>query len=180
MTTFYTIREATPADAEAILAHSDEIANEPDNGITRGPGENMSLEEERTYLANSLNTDNAIFLIAITESGEVIGVLAFNGGRRRATRHAGDFGVSVSRAWRDQGVGTALIRHMMAWAANGGIITRIGLTVMTHNERAIHVYQKLGFEIEGRMRAALFKEGRYIDVYAMSRLLMDAPTPTEA
>ncbi|MCA0458426.1 MAG: GNAT family N-acetyltransferase [Chloroflexi bacterium] len=171
----YIIREATPEDAAAILVHNDLIANEPDNGITRGPGENMTLQEEVAYLETCRATDNWVMLIAITPMGEVIGICGFQGGRRRATRHDGDFGISVNREWRDKGVGSALIQHLIAWAKSTGIITRVGLTVMTHNERAIHVYKKLGFELEGCKRAALFKEGRYIDVYMMGLLLLDRP-----
>ncbi len=171
--TGYIIREATPDDAAAILVHNEIIANEPDNGITRGPGENMTLEEEQTFLKNSLATDNWLMLVAITPESEAIGILGFQGGRRKANRHEGEFGISVNPEWRDKGVGSALIQHMLAWAKGTGFITRVGLTVMTHNERAFHVYKKMGFELEGCKRAALFKEGRYVDVYMMGLLLMD-------
>src|SRR5690349_19434833 len=62
----YTIREATPDDSAAVIIHNDLIANEPHNGIIRGPGESMTLEEEQIYLKNSLASDNSILLIAIT------------------------------------------------------------------------------------------------------------------
>jgi RimJ/RimL family protein N-acetyltransferase len=171
----YIIREATPEDAEAILIHNDLISNEPHNGIIRGPGESMTLQEEQDFLKNSLASDNSILLIAITPENEVIGVCGFQGGRRKAVRHQGGIGISVNREWRDKGAGTALMQHLIDWAKATGIITRMELTVMVHNERAIHVYKKLGFELEGRQRAALFKDGAYIDVYMMSLLFMDYP-----
>lgn len=172
----YIIREATPDDAAAVIIHNDLIANEPHNGIIRGPGESMTLEEEQIYLKNSLASDNSILLIAITPEGEVIGVCGFQGGKRRAVRHQGGIGISVNIEWRNKGVGTALMQHLIDWAKGTGIITRMELTVMAHNERAIHVYEKLGFKLEGRQRAALFKDGAYIDVFMMALLLMDYPT----
>ncbi len=171
----YIIREATPDDAAAIIVHNDLIANEPNNGIIRGPGESMTLEDEQVYLKNSLAADNSIFLIAITPAGEVIGVCSFQGGRRKAVRHQGGIGISVNKEWREKGMGTALMQRLVDWAKGTGIITRMELTVMTHNERAIHVYEKLGFQMEGRQRAALFKDGKYIDVYMMGLLFMDYP-----
>jgi len=142
----YIIREATPDDAEQILIHNELIANEAHNGIVRGPGENMTLEEERDFLAKSLASDNSVFLIAMLPSGEVIGVSGLHGGRRKANRHKGGIGIDVSREWRDKGVGTELLRHLIDWAKKSNVITRIELEVMTHNERAIHMYEKFGFK----------------------------------
>ncbi len=171
----YTIREATPDDAEQILIHNELIVHEADNGIIRGPGENMTLEEQRAYVAASLASDNSVMLIAVLPSGEVIGLSGFHGGKRRAVRHTGGFGISINHDWRNKGVGTAIIQHLIAWAKQGGIIKRIELEVMTHNTRALHVYEKLGFKIEGKKVASIYKEGRYVDVYMMGMLLMDYP-----
>jgi RimJ/RimL family protein N-acetyltransferase len=171
----YIIREATPDDAEQIIIHNDSIANEPHNGITRGPGEGITLEDERAYLAASLASDNSLFLIAVQPTGKVIGVTGLQGGRRKATRHSGGVGISVDREWRDKGVGSALLQHMIQWAKASNTIKRLELEVMTHNERAIHVYEKLGFQIEGKKLAAMYKDGRFIDVYFMGLLLIDYP-----
>ena len=169
----YIIREATPDDAEQILIHNDLIANEPHNGIVRGPGENMTLEEERDFLAKSLASDNSVFLIAVLPSGEVIGVSGLHGGRRKANRHNGGVGIDVIREWRGKGVGTDLFQHIIDWAKKSNVITRIELEVMTDNARAIHVYEKLGFKMEGKRLAALYKDGGYIDIYVMGLLLFD-------
>ncbi len=171
----YTIREATPDDAEQILIHNELITNEPDNGITRGPGENMNLEEERDYLAASLASDNSVMLIAVLATGEVIGLAGFHGGKRKAVRHTGGVGIAINPDWRNKGVGTALLQHLIEWAKQTQIIKRIELEVMTHNARAIHVYEKLGFKMEGKKLAALYKEGRFIDVYFMGLLLIEYP-----
>jgi len=172
----YTIREATPDDAAQILVHNELITNEPSNGITRSPGEVMTLEEERTFLADCLASDNAIFLIAVLPTGEVIGVSGLHGGRRKAVRHNGGVGISVNLEWRDKGVGTDLLQHIIEWAKASNTIKRIELEVMAHNARAIHVYEKLGFKMEGKRLAAMYKEGHYIDIYVMGLLLIDYPT----
>jgi RimJ/RimL family protein N-acetyltransferase len=49
-------------------------------------------------------------------------------------------------------------------------LNRIFLRVYSHNPRAIHVYQKVGFVEEGILRQAHFHNGDYKDVHIMSVL----------
>jgi RimJ/RimL family protein N-acetyltransferase len=169
----YVIREATPDDAAGIIAHMEMIAAEPDNGITQSPGEMRTLEEQRKVLMDDARADNAIFLVAVSDSGEIIGVANFRGGKRLSTRHTGGLGITVHRDWRDHGVGTAMMQHMIEWARHTGIVKRMELEVFTHNKRAFHVYKKLGFEVEGSKRKAYWRDGRYVDAYVMALLFED-------
>jgi putative acetyltransferase len=49
-------------------------------------------------------------------------------------------------------------------------VTRIELTVFTDNERAIGLYKRFGFEIEGTHRAYALRDGKYVDTHAMARM----------
>jgi putative acetyltransferase len=49
-------------------------------------------------------------------------------------------------------------------------VSRIELTVFTDNERAIALYRKHGFEIEGTHRAYALRAGVYSDTYSMARI----------
>jgi putative acetyltransferase len=49
-------------------------------------------------------------------------------------------------------------------------VIRLELTVFVDNERAIALYRKFGFEIEGTHRAYALRAGRYADTYAMARI----------
>ena len=40
-----------------------------------------------------------------------------------------------------------------------------------HNDAAIHIYEKLGFEVEGRRRKAFKRDGEYIDSLTMALFL---------
>ena len=61
-----------------------------------------------------------------------------------------------------------------AWALTYGFdelhLHRIQLEVLATNDRAIRVYERLGFLHEGRKRHAQFKAGRYVDVLVMAVL----------
>lgn len=49
--------------------------------------------------------------------------------------------------WRDRGVGRALKEEILSHL-EGGAITDVGLAVTTTNERALHLYASLGFEVK--------------------------------
>jgi putative acetyltransferase len=88
-----------------------------------------------------------------------------------AIRHAVTLGMSVDQDWRRQGIGSQLMAQAIAWAKSTGIISRIELAVFERNEKAIRLYQKFGFEIEGKRRKAIFREGEYLDGLIMASLL---------
>lgn len=55
---------------------------------------------------------------------------------------------------RGRGVGTELLEQLVAYAADGGCETLL-LTVDSGNERAVHVYDNLGFDVAERLREEL-------------------------
>jgi len=65
------------------------------------------------------------------------------------------------------------MEELIAWAGMRGL-TRLELTVISHNKRAVGLCPKMGFEIEGLRRRSLFIQGKYIDEFYMSRLLFPA------
>ena len=56
--------------------------------------------------------------------------------------------VVIAPQARNQGIGTAMLRHMMAEGEREGL-TAYTLEVRVSNAAAIHVYEKLGFESAG-------------------------------
>ena len=55
-------------------------------------------------------------------------------------------------------------------ADNWLMLVRVELTVFADNERAIHLYEKLGFEKEGLKRMTTVRDGKYADEYMMARI----------
>jgi ribosomal protein S18 acetylase RimI-like enzyme len=165
------VREAQPSDAVQMIAFVQRLAEEPGIQIAILPGEfKLTVAEERQILADYASADNAIYLVA-EAGGRIIGLLNCKGGHRQATRHSVVLGMSVDKEWRNRGVGSMLMRRAVEWAKNSGVVTRIELNVFVQNEMAIHLYQKFGFEIEGRRRNALLRYGKYNDDYLMAVLL---------
>lgn len=49
-------------------------------------------------------------------------------------------------------------------------LQRIELTVLDYNECAKHLYEKSGFQFEGRKRKSIYKNGRFVDMLMYSVL----------
>jgi len=72
-------------------------------------------------------------------------------------------------AW-GRGLGTEATSLMLGHAFERLALHRVGLTVFSYNVRAIRAYEKAGFRIEGRLRDAIMRDGRYFDEVQMGVL----------
>ena len=85
-------------------------------------------------------------------------------------RHA-SFGITIGdkQLW-GKGHGTKATGLMIRHAFRTLNLNRLWLHVYEYNPRAIRVYEKLGFRIEGRLRQDMFRDGRYWDTLVMGVL----------
>lgn len=102
--------------------------------------------------------------------GQVAGHLALIIDNHPRRRHIVSFGIGVGAEYSGKGVGKLLINTAIDYAFNWLAATRLELEVYSDNERGLHLYKKLGFEVEGVRRKAAFREGKYCDVVMMSML----------
>lgn len=75
--------------------------------------------------------------------GTVVGTISMrpHGGRA-------ELGMAIMDEWRGKGVGSAMMHTAIGWARDQGF-DKISLFVWPHNERAIKLYEKVGFSREG-------------------------------
>jgi RimJ/RimL family protein N-acetyltransferase len=70
----------------------------------------------------------------------------------------------------DQGYGTDAMRAIVRFGFGRLRLERIWLDVDADNDRARHVYERVGFVVEGVLRHAIFREGSHHDLVRMSLL----------
>ena len=124
-------------------------------------------EQTYAFFRGSLNQGNP-HLVALLD-GEVVGwcdVLPVFG---QARRHVGMLGIGLVRRARGQGLGRALLEAAIAGAWAKGL-TRIELTVRADNHKARELYERMGFEHEGRQRGSFCVDGQSVDSHAMALL----------
>jgi RimJ/RimL family protein N-acetyltransferase len=69
-----------------------------------------------------------------------------------------------------RGLGTEAVRLILAYAYDRVGLHRVELEVYDFNQRARHVYEKIGFIHEGTKRQALRWDGGWVDAHLMSIL----------
>ena len=86
--------------------------------------------------------------------------------------HVGDLGIIMLKEYRDLGIGTEMLKLLIAQARDKSV-KLVTLYVFSTNTRAIHVYEKLGFHECGRIPGEFVKNGKYIDRITMIKRLGD-------
>jgi len=156
-------RKAEASDAEAMLrCYTAPLAARNTLQIPY-----RSPESVREQLTKSGEGDH--LLVAEIES-EVVGVIGLHTSSRPRVNHKAEIGMTVRDFWQGKGVGAAMMRAVIDLADKWLNLTRIELTVFTDNESAIALYRKFGFEIEGTLRKYAFRDGEFVDAYAMARI----------
>lgn len=164
-----TIRPIVESDAEAFLALRCALDEETPFMMLE-PGERTtSVDDTRRQIQAVLACDNATILVAEID-GELVGVVTANGGEYRRNHSTAYVVAGVRQAWAGQGVGTRLFAALDEWARRSRI-HRLELTVMTHNRRAIALYKKMGYTVEGLLQDTLLVDGRWVDEYGMAKII---------
>lgn len=156
------IRPVRVSDAPAL--HAIMLQPEVLPYIMRQPSDRVGQLEE--YLGR-LGPDLHYF-VAETD-GLVVG---YAGLRRMQGReaHVGHVFLAVDARRHGQGIGTALLKTLLDLADHWLMLERVELAVLTTNPGAQRLYERLGFEAEGRKRGSLVSAGAYVDEILMARL----------
>lgn len=136
------------------------------------PGEEPEeIEAWERRIASFLEERHSKMWVLEGAGDKLSGFLFVRGNKATRLRHSGLVVVGIRKTLWGQGLGTALFREMEAWALHHGF-ARLELTVVVANERAIALYHKMGFVVEGlRRRSMRYADGTYVDEYMMAKLL---------
>lgn len=163
------IREIRERDAQGFLDMCTRLDDET-RFMLLEPGERRTtVEEQGQHINTILGSDNQTIFLA-ERDGQLVGYIAALGGQYRRNRHSAYIIVGILGAFTGHGIGTYLFKAVDQWAREH-TIHRLELTVMMHNEAAVHLYKKMGFEIEGIKKHSLVVDGVYVDEYYMAKLL---------
>jgi RimJ/RimL family protein N-acetyltransferase len=126
-------------------------------------------DEEDWFNRQRSDQDSRIFAILTRAEGKLLG----NCGLHRidwANRHA-TLGIFIGdQSYWSQGYGADASRTLLRYAFEEANLHRIELEVFAFNLRAIRMYEKIGFRVEGTRKQALFREGAWHDEHIMALL----------
>ena len=163
------IRAIRETDSEQFLLLSKALDDETQFMMLE-PGERTTTIEEQTQrIRNILSQDNQMIFV-VEHENQLVGFLAALGGNYRRNHHCAHIVIGIRQNFTGQGIGKQLFKMLEKWATDHKI-HRLELAVMSHNERAINLYQKMGFKTEGIKHDSLLVNGKYVDEYYMARIL---------
>ena len=85
-------------------------------------------------------------------------------------RHVGRFGLMIRQIGWGHGLGHHMLEILERFAISANF-KRIESEVHIENDRALHLYKTLGYEVEGIRKKALYIDGKYFDEHYIARLL---------
>jgi RimJ/RimL family protein N-acetyltransferase len=163
------IRTIKESDSEQFLLLT-KLLDEETQFMMLEPGERtMTIEEQTQGIKNVLSQDNQMIFVAEHEN-QLVGYLGAFGGNYRRNHHCAYIVIGIRQNFTGQGVGKGLFEMLEKWAIDHNL-HRLELTVMSHNERAIRLYQEMGYQTEGIKRDSLWVNGKYVDEYYMAKIL---------
>lgn len=106
------------------------------------------------------------------EGGQLLGTYFIKANQPGLGSHVCNCGYVVSPAAQGRGVAAAMCEHSQAFAQERGFHAMQFNFVVSTNERAVRLWERLGFAVVGRLPGA-FKHQRlgYVDALVMYKLL---------
>lgn len=143
------IREARPEDASILAAAEKSITTTP--GFLVSKPEEIKLENFRKKIESLAALPNGKYVVA-ERADEIVGHAMLDPMGLEAIEHVVRLTIAVHPGNEEQGIGEQLLSYLVNWAKTASKVEKIELNVRSVNQRAVRLYQKLGFNVEGRIR----------------------------
>lgn len=160
-----TVTTLAASDLDDLLAYANNLIAE--DTFVLLSGKPLTLEHEKKYVKDTLEQvkkKKKIHLIARV-NGEFASSFEVRILPLRKS-HVAEVGISVSRKFRNEGIGKKCMELLISEAKKIGLRMLV-LTCFATNDRAIHMYESLGFVECGRVPEMLLYKGKYEDEISM-------------
>ncbi|MGZ3427570.1 MAG: GNAT family N-acetyltransferase [Polyangia bacterium] len=137
----------------------------PDTLLWDGPD---SLDEYREAIATraSQAARGEIHMFAIATVDAPIGTLDV----RPENDFRGDMGLWIGHGQHGRGYGTEAVRLAARYAFERVGLQKLEATVFVGNDASRRIFEKNGFQLEGTIRRAVRKRGRFVDEWLFGLL----------
>ncbi|WP_139489275.1 GNAT family N-acetyltransferase [Brevibacillus dissolubilis] len=160
------LRPISMADAELYFHH---LYHPEGRRLTGTQLIHTKEQIERYFEGKMQDRSSVLLLIALRETDEVIGDVALQS-IDSYNRNANIRIAIFQDEHQGKGYGSEAMKLMLDYGFGIVNLHRIELNVWSYNERASHVYEKLGFKREGVQKDALYYNHEYHDSILMAIL----------
>lgn len=134
-------------------------------------GEPYMTKEKLTKFYDDSQKDDTIRQFIAYSDDQKIGYTSLF---RISLRHrTAVFGIMIDADHQGKGYAEHIVHEVVKYAFYQLNLNKVTLDVVDYNEKAIHIYEKVGFKIEGRKEQQYMIKGNYHTGYAMGILKAD-------
>ncbi|MED4729893.1 GNAT family protein [Aneurinibacillus migulanus] len=127
----------------------------------------MTFEETRKHVEHKRQQGDLVLAIE-NEDKKAVGWIFLQNIEHEHGRAS--IGILLAPEYRGCGYGKPAMEKMIDIGFKQLRLHKIYLTTRGINQRAIELYQKIGFVVEGQLRQHAYSEGNYYDTYFMGLL----------
>ncbi|MEG2789755.1 MAG: GNAT family N-acetyltransferase [Romboutsia sp.] len=164
------MREAKKEDAKAIIDFYN-IVGEETTYLSFGEGEYRVTVQQQENMIESVNLSDNNYMILATINEEIIGIGTISSNQKKKGKHVGILGIVISDKYCNLGLGKIMMDDLITWCKNNNITTKVSLSVREDNPRAIALYKKCGFEVEGILKNETYIDGEFFNIVTMGKIL---------
>ncbi|WP_144555760.1 GNAT family N-acetyltransferase [Bacillus sp. X1(2014)] len=165
----YIIRSAEETDAKNLSEVRLQIDGETEN-LDREKGEAFIDELGFKRIIKEDTESNSNLFLVVEVNDRIVGFSRCEGSKLKRFAHKVEFGVCILKEFWGYAIGRNLLQESIQWADSNGI-KKISLAVLETNDKAIMLYEKLGFEVEGILKKdKILSDGNYYNTILMGRL----------
>lgn len=163
------VRIAVVEDAKEILEYMNTIGFESEY-LSFGPeGPGITIDQQIQQISSL--EGKISFLIVGRIKNKIVSTAGINVREDRVRlRHFGILGISVLKKDWGKGIGNIMLATCIEEAKIKGI-KKINLEVRTDNKKAIQLYEKFGFKIEGTIEKNTLIDSKYYDCHLMGVII---------
>lgn len=159
------LRALEPKDVECLYHYRN------DWDVTRhlgGFSAGYSRENLEDWIRHHSNrVDEILWTIADAATDQCIGHVGLYQIDNRVRK--GQFAIMIGdKTLWGRGLGTRVTEAVVSWAFSQLNLHKVSLHVLTNNERAIRIYETLGFRTEGILRDEQYRDGQFLDLMLMA------------
>jgi RimJ/RimL family protein N-acetyltransferase len=161
------LRAMEPSDAEALWRwnHDPEVMRWMDEGYPQSLARVQKSMEERPRN----DYGDVLFGVEGLSDAKLIGLVRLHGAEPETGIAELDVYLGEKEYW-GKGFATDAVRTVCRYGFEKMRLHKITLTVVTENEAAHHIYQKVGFADEGRLRQVFRRDVQWLDKFTMGLL----------
>jgi RimJ/RimL family protein N-acetyltransferase len=165
------LRDLANADAEEMLKFANLLVREKRTNREIGVAsfdKRLTREEETKFVRSNVELaekKQGVTTVALL-GGRIVGECSL---RRRGPsdlRHTGILGIVVLDGFRGMGIGEGLMKEVLRKARRIGVWL-VELEVVSGNDIAVHLYEKLGFRKVGVIPDKVLRDGKLRDMVVM-------------